>query len=212
MANSPHEYEVKKLESSVGKQYLITNHYSHGCHNGPICYGLFDKDELIGVLAFACPCSENVRRSVWGEELKDSVIELHRLHVMDGTPKNTESYFISRAIKLLKQDYPKYNGIISFADSTVGHLGTIYKASNFFSIGITNSSSTFYLDSTGRLRHPRQSGKNISKEEALSMGWTPVKRLFKYRYLYIIGNNKFHRKELIRTCKLLNNQENITNE
>lgn len=195
------DYTVKKIPAKEAKQYIIQNHYSHGIHNGPSpCYGLFDNDNLIGVLAFATPCSENVRSSVFGPDHKDGVLELHRLHILDVTPKNTESWFISRCLKLLKKDRPHTKAVISFSDRTEGHSGVIYKATNAYRIGSTGR-ATFYRDQQGRLRHPRQNGQNISKEEAKSRGWTSEKRFAKNRYLYIISNSKTEKKKLMKLCK-----------
>lgn len=202
-------YEVKRISCGVAKEYIRKNHYSHGCHNGPSpCYGLFDNDNLIGVLMFATPCSENVRASIFGSDYKDWVTELHRLHIMDCTPKNTESWFISRCLKLLKKDKPEIRAVISFADSTEGHNGTIYQATNAYRLGTTGS-AIFYIDETGRLRHPRQCGVNISKEEAQARGWVAVKRGAKNRYLYILAENKVEKKKLIKMCKF--NLEELSN-
>ena len=188
---------VRKIPSSIGKDFIKKHHYSHGVHNGPMCYGLFDSEEsLVGVCAFATPCSENVCSSVFGTELKRSVTELHRLVLLDEVPKNSESFFISKSLMLLKKDRPNYSAVLSFADSTEGHLGIIYQASNFLYTG-TSGKATFYLDSTGRLRHPRQNGINITKESANSKGWVAVKREGKFRYLYLLPDNKKHKKELV---------------
>jgi hypothetical protein len=78
----------------------------------------------------ANPCSENVKKSIFGLELKDKVRELHRLAIIDDTPKNTESWFISRVLKKLREDRPDLWGIVSFADTTIKHNGTIYQAIN----------------------------------------------------------------------------------
>lgn len=194
------DYKVKKIPCKQAKEYIIKNHYSHGCHNAPSpCYGLFDGENLIGVLMFATPCSENVRASVFGEEYKSCVIELHRLHILDVTPKNTESWFISKCLKLLVQDKPQIKAVISFSDLTEGHSGIIYQATNAFRCGQTGK-ATFYIDQNGRLRHPRQCGVNITKEMAKEKGWQPVKRGAKNRYIYILGNKK-ERKKYIRICK-----------
>lgn len=195
------DYEVKRIPCKQAKEYIIANHYSHGCHNAPSpCYGLFDQGNLIGVLMFATPCSENVRSSIFGKEYKSWVTELHRLHILDVTPKNTESYFISQCLKLLKQDKPEIRAVISFSDTTVGHEGVIYKATNAYRIGKTGS-AVFYIDREGRLRHPRQNGENISREKAKNRGWEPVKRQSKNRYLYLIYHSKKERKELIELCR-----------
>lgn len=195
------DYEIDRISCSMAKEYIIKNHYSHGCHNGPSpCYGLFNGSALIGVLMFATPCSEAVRASVFGKEHKNKVTELHRLHILDGTPKNTESWFISRCLKLLKVDRPNIKAVLSFSDTTEGHCGTIYKATNAYRLGMTGK-ATFYIDETGRLRHPRQSGKNITKEMADAMGWTPVKRDAKYRYMWLLPTDKREKKQLIKMCK-----------
>lgn len=194
-------YEVKKIPSKLGKEYIIANHYTHGCHNGPMCYGLFDGDNLIGVCAFATPCSENVRASVFGVEYKDWVTELHRLHILDITPKNTESWFISRCLKLLKQDKPNIRAVISFADTTEGHKGIIYQACNFYRCGTTGK-ATFYIDNEGRLRHPRQNGVNITKEMAAEKGWIPTVREGKNRYLILLPKNKKEKRMLKNMLKI----------
>ena len=200
-SNDISNYKISLIDCETAKQYIIKNHYSHGCHNAPSpCYGLFDNDKLIGCLMFATPCSENVRASIFGEEYKDWVIELHRLHILDVTPKNTESWFISRCIKLLKKDNPKIKAIISFADSTQGHEGIIYKATHFYYCGKTGK-ATFYLDQEGRLRHPHQNGQNITRQMALDKGWKPVTRFSKNRYIYILGKSKVEHKHLIQMCK-----------
>lgn len=192
---------VEAIPSKVGKDFVKKHHYSRGIHNGPMCYGLFDKGELVGVCAFANPCSENVCASVFGSENKRRVTELHRLVLLDKAPRNSESWFIVRALRQLKKDRPNYWCVLSFADSTQGHIGIIYQATNAIYSG-TSGNATFYLDSDGRLRHPRQNGKNINREQARKMGWTPVKRMGKHRYLYLLPDNKRHKKHLQSLLKL----------
>ena len=155
-----------------------------------MCWGLYEDDErLVGVCAFATPISENVRRSIWkddiAEEMKNHVTELHRLVTLDECPKNTETWFISRALKGLKEYKEKYKAVVSFADSTEGHDGTIYQASSAIYYGMTGE-HTFYRDGSGNLRAPRQGGVNITKEDARERGWTPEKRKAKHRYLFLL--------------------------
>lgn len=198
MNNNIIDYTIKRVPFKTARDYIKTNHYSHGCHNGASpCYGLFDKEDLIGVMMFATPCSENVRASVFGEEYKGHVTELHRLHILDVTPKNTESWFISRCLKLLKKDKPQIWAVISFSDTTVGHSGVIYKATNAYRVGKTGK-ATFYLDRDGRLRHPRQHGVNITKEMAKELGWKPTRRDAKNRYLWLLSSSKKEKKYITK--------------
>jgi hypothetical protein len=146
------------------------------------------------VVAFATPCSEAVRCSVFGAEHKDAVTELHRLFTFDDLPGNTESWFVSRALQMLLAEKPGLRGIISYADGTEGHVGYIYQALNFQYCGTTGS-KIFYRDAEGRLRHPRQGGVNIDKEEATKRGWDSERRDAKYRYILVIGPDRRARRK-----------------
>lgn len=192
---------VGPVDNTEARQFVIEHHYSRGIHNGPMCYGLYHDFELVGVCAFATPCSENVRRSFWGPEHVDAVTELHRLVLLDEVPKNAESYFIVRALRALKADRPHICGVVSFADESQGHVGTIYQATNAIYTG-ASSPATFYLDSDGRLRHPRQNGRNITPALAAERGWTPVRRAAKHRYVFLLPDNRTHLKALRRDLRL----------
>lgn len=186
-------YEVRQIVSKVGKEFIRTHHYSRTCHNGPMCWGLFDNGELIGVCAFATPGSEAVRESVFGPERKNEVTELHRLVILDGTPTNTESWFIVRALAGLLEYRPHIRAVLSFADTTEGHSGVIYRATNALYCGTTGR-ARFWRDSEGRLRHPRQNGHNVTPEEAEQKGWVPERRGAKHRYLYLVGSPSERRR------------------
>jgi hypothetical protein len=194
-------YDIKRISSSLAKEYIHKNHYSHGSHNGPSpCYGLFDHEILIGALMFATPCSEAVRASIFGKEFKDNVTELHRLHILDCTPKNTETWFIARCLHQLKHDKPQIWSVLSFSDLTEGHCGTIYRAANAYFLG-TTSKKAFYRDQEGRLRHPRQCGVNITPKMAKEMGWSVEFREAKNRYMWLLPDDKTHKKFLMKLCK-----------
>jgi len=193
-------YTVKLIPDTLAKTYIWEHHYSHGSHRHPKpCFGLYDSS-LIGVLMFAVPGSERVRASIFGPEYVNHVTELHRLHILDITPKNTESWFISRCLKLLKQEKPEIWAVMSFSDTTEGHTGIIYQATNAYRIGMSPR-ATFYRDQNGRLRYPRQCGINISKSEALDRGWTIEKRDKKFRYLWLLPDSKAHKTWMIKNCK-----------
>jgi len=182
------DMEVRKVKSSVGREFILEHHYTGSCHGGPMTWGLYNEDKLVGVIAFATPISENVRKSIWSgeyeEEMKNYTTELHRLVTLDKCPKNTETWFISKGLSALKEYKNKYKAVISFADSTEGHNGTIYQASNAIYYGTTGE-SVFYRDEDGNLRAPRQNGVNISKKDAKERGWDWEKRGQKHRYLFI---------------------------
>lgn len=196
-------YEVRKIGFTPAKEYITAHHYTHGC--GAVafpCYGLFDGFKLIGVLMFACPCSEDVRASLFGEEEKDRVVELHRLHILDVTPKNTESWFIARCLKMLIHDRPQTRGVISFSDVTQGHEGTIYKATNAYRCGQTKRIYV-YIDGDGRMRHEKQHRHHVTDAEAQELGWRKEWQNRKNRYVYIVGQNKADVRYWTKKCKLI---------
>jgi len=61
-------------------------------------------------------------------------IELRRLAVCDMAPKNTATWMMARAHKLIKSKWPHLKKAISYQAVDV-HLGTIYKAGNWKPVG-----------------------------------------------------------------------------
>ncbi len=58
--------------------------------------------------------------------------------LINNTPKNTESFFIGFSLRWLRNN-TEIKTVISYADTTYSHEGTIYKASNFKHNGMTSS-------------------------------------------------------------------------
>jgi hypothetical protein len=103
---------------------------------------------LVGVAIYGQPMGTNVDN--------DKYIELRRFCLIDNTQKNTESFFLGKTLRLLKElDTPPY--VLSYTDPNVGHNGTIYKASNFVFTGAekTPNPRVLLLDD-GKKVHIRQ--------------------------------------------------------
>ena len=84
---------------------------------------------------------------------REDVIELRRLACIDDTPKNTESYFIGKTLRWLRKN-TSIKVVVSYADTYHGHVGVIYKESNFTHVGMT-SPGKIILDSDGRTFHDK---------------------------------------------------------
>lgn len=126
---------VKRVERKDVSEFIEAWHYS-GSINGCIadfCYALFDdKDVMKGALFYGRMAMANQWKR-FAEEAQD-VIELRRLCCIDDTPRNAESFLIGKSLKMLKKDWGGKT-VVSYADKEYGHLGTIYKATNFKMIG-----------------------------------------------------------------------------
>jgi hypothetical protein len=193
---------VTPITPKAAKRFVMAHHYAKGMHNGPtLCTGLYDGPHLVGVCAFATPCSEAVRASVFGKDCVDLVTELHRLVLLDQVPTNAESWFIARSLEWLRSLKDHIHAVVSFADEGHGHRGTIYQASNALYYGAAPGYRAF-LDETGRQRHKRQCGRNISIEEGIARGWTPIKTGRKHRYCLLLGRDRRHSRQLLADVRL----------
>lgn len=124
-------YYVKKCARKDIKDFIEKWHYSHNI-NGCIanfCYSLHNPTEdIVGALFYGKMAMANQWKRF--SDSPSEVIELRRLCCIDNTPKNAESFFIGKTLKLLKKEWSgKF--VISYSDKEYGHYGTIYKASNF---------------------------------------------------------------------------------
>lgn len=80
------------------------------------------------------------------------MLEIRRMAFIDDAPKNSESRFLGFIIRHIKKNTDSV-GVISYADKSVGHKGTIYKAANFKLAGETSASLHVFWN--GKRYHPR---------------------------------------------------------
>lgn len=116
--------------------FIIKNHYSgsiNGC-SASYCFALMSGDKMIGAAFFGRLAMVNQWKPY--AEKEQDVIELRRLCCIDETPKNTESFFIGAMLRWLKKN-TDLKCVLSYADEEHGHVGTIYRASNFKYLGKT---------------------------------------------------------------------------
>jgi len=199
-------FTIEKTKQSAARGYIMDNHYTGGCAVGSMTWGLFDGDDLGGAIAFHTPISENVRKSIFGDGecwcdkvseghgFHQHVTELHRLATDDDLPQTATSWFVSESLDRLKEYKPKYWAVLSFADSTEGHDGTVYQACNAKYIGMSGE-RTYYRAPDGTLKPPRNGIEgNITVDEAEERGWETEKRKAKHRYLFTLPDGKRHKR------------------
>lgn len=124
---------VEVLDKKIAASVVVERHYLHRKPPISFSFGLFDATgNVVGVVTFGIPAS---RHMVIGACKDDpgSVLELNRLWVEDGHPKNTASWFVSRALAGMP---PRI--VLSYADTAVGHIGYVYRALNFHYAGWTD--------------------------------------------------------------------------
>jgi|TARA_B100001094_G_scaffold262060_1_gene263089 hypothetical protein len=151
-------FTVEEVPRKSIVKFIEKHHYSHNVngvqslyHYGLFTEGNFGLPKMIGAMMYAHP-SMPATAAKYNPINPDKCLELRRLVCIDDTPKNTESYFIGKTFKLLKQTTDK-EVIVSFADQHHGHTGVIYKATNFDYLGETKPGRILMVD--GKEMHSR---------------------------------------------------------
>lgn len=90
------------------------------------------RGEPVGACVFALPPKQTAKR--YGGE----TWELARLYVKDEVPSNAETWFIGAAVRYIKRHHSSVCYLVSYADPAAKHKGTIYRAANWLSDGMTD--------------------------------------------------------------------------
>lgn len=145
---SPHNFRIAPCEFSDIRHIFENFHYKGGHMGGgiSICFGLYDESRLVGGAVLGKLRQEQAYSK------HGKTIEIRRMACLDEAPKNTESFFLSKVIWYVRKN-KLADTIISYADKSVGHKGTIYKAANFKYEGETAPSK--HVIWKGVLYHPR---------------------------------------------------------
>lgn len=182
--------DVKPIPKSLAASVVIKNHYMHRRPPMSYAFGLFDEHEkIVGVITLGVPASRHMMIGACPSE-PDAVLELNRLWVHDDCPKNTESWFVSKALSLMP---PRI--ILSYADTAVGHMGYVYRASNWHYAGWTDMErKTARFDYLVPGKHTRDAFRRGGGTKA-----EKVRRKPKVRYWITTGDRR-ERKKLDSIC------------
>ena len=189
--------EVRQTTTKECHDLILNVHYAHRLPSISWAYGLFDGDEMIGCCTYGTPASSTLLRGVCGIEYKSIVKELNRLVLKYNRP-NEASYLISQSLKLL----PRPLIIVSYADTSQGHSGVVYQATNFFYTGLS-----------AKFRDPKVKGLEHQHHATYAHGMTNkdlkekfgddlyfVDRPRKHRYIIFLGS-KVEKKRLLKALK-----------
>jgi hypothetical protein len=143
-------YTVEHISfSDTVRAFLGKWHYSNYVNiQAKEVFGLFREGtflpEMVGVCVYTRPAGPAAAQKYYAQD-PDKCLELRRLCLIDDTPKNAESFFVSRTLKWLKKN-TDWKFVVSYADPEQGHQGTIYKASNFKYEGVTSPGTSLLVD------------------------------------------------------------------
>ena len=124
--------QVIQIQPKETYQWLLEKHYAKRIPQIMHAFGLYVDGVLKGVVTYGIPASPALCMGICGKEYSDKVLELNRLCLMENN-KNESSFLVSHSIQLL----PKPTIVVSYADTSQGHVGYVYQATNFLYTGLS---------------------------------------------------------------------------
>ena len=175
---------------------IVKNHYLHRKAPCSQAFGLFENDgSVAGVVTYGTPASRAVQKGLCGIEEANNVLELTRLWIKDGTPKNVESFLIGNTLPLVEKEI-----VVSYAEVEQGHLGIVYQATNWFYTGLSDKHSMWIIQGTDgkHRRHIFDSYGGINEAKKI-LGDKMVRgeRPRKHRYVFFNASNKKRKRYLL---------------
>lgn len=218
---------VNQIAKSIAEDMIVKYHYTHAWTSCRYALGIYYRmgemdalgnyDKLIGCAIYGFPVGARASTSVCEGLSKDNILELTRLYVEDGYGSNLESNALSKTFDWIRKNDPQIKVLLSYADNGQGHLGGIYKATNWryegyssqmnlmpnYDISLTGPNGPFIHSRTvfnnwgsGNLEHlKREIGKDGYKE------FWRRRSPDKHRYIQILAQDKREKKDLIKRLK-----------
>lgn len=186
-----HDIRVSPIPVAVAKEIVVQNHYLHSLPGGTqLCFGVFVQNRLMGALTVGCGPSQ-AYQLITGATRDDCAV-LTRLWLSDELPKNSESKVIGVVLRALRKN-TKLKFLISYADPSQGHLGTIYQASGWIYTG-TSSAMPLYDIGDGIPRHSRSfshafGSHSIKHFQNNGIELRHVPQAAKHRYVYFLDKS-----------------------
>jgi hypothetical protein len=189
-------YTIKPIDYKLAMEIVVKHHYLHRKCPCSQAFGLFEGENLVGVICYGTPSSSALRKGICGIEEAFNVIELTRLWIEDNTLKNVESYLIGNTIKLINKEI-----VVSYAEIQKGHLGIVYQATNWFYTGLSAKRTNWTIK--GIDKHCQTIADKYTAKEIRDIygdRFSLVDRPRKHRYVYFNANKK-RKKELLNKLK-----------
>ncbi len=184
-------FHVAPVSFNVASKVITEHHYLHSMPGGTkLSFGVFSNGKLAGAMVIGAG-SVNARGLVNGS-LQADCTSLTRLWLSDELPRNTESKVISIVIRSLKK-HTSLKFLVSYADPSAGHIGTIYQATGWLYTGLSEATPLYDIGD-GKVRHSRSLSSLFGTHSVahfIGKG-IPVRTIpqtAKHRYIYFLDKS-----------------------
>lgn len=178
------DWELRTVELSDCAELVARCHYAgRGANTATFKHGLFLKEDnhCYGIAWWIPPTRSCAEANFSGDWKK--VLSLSRLAIEDEVPRNAESFLIGRSIRLIRQS-GAWDCLLTWADSSQGHRGTIYRATNWEYLGTSKAEPSF-TDAVGRLVSRKAGPVTRTREQMSELGYTRNAGSVKHRFRII---------------------------
>lgn len=187
----PSRAEVLAIDDdATAKAFVCRHHYAASYPAARARVGLFVKPhafaaaELAGVAVFSVPMNERTVPAYFEDLAPRAGVELGRLVLLDEVAANGESWFIARALRILRRELPEVAGVVSYSDPLErttdagelvkpGHIGIVYQATNAAYRG-RSSRRTLLLSADGRIVSQRAIAKLRNDERGAGYAYAQL--------------------------------------
>lgn len=176
--------KVKKSLRSPAQEFLDSFHYAQFGRSSKAVYCAFLGDDMIAVCKFSTVVRKEVATSM--DLLPSQVLELDRfcIHPLF-QKKNFASWLLSRCSRSVFSAFPAVSSLVSFSDMTLGHTGTIYRASNWEMVGVVPP-DYHYVNPDGWVLHKKTLWNHASRHGSSEREYADL-----HRYSKVFGREKF---------------------
>jgi hypothetical protein len=177
------------ISQTDAKTLIVRNHYSHSLPGGTkLSFGVILNSRLLGALTFGV--GPYLGYKLVNGATPDDAVTLTRLWLSDELPRNSESKVLGIALRSLKRD-TSLKFILAYSDPAVGHLGTIYQATNWLYTGLS-SATPLYDIGDGILHHSRSLAHQLGSHSiryltSQGINAKTVSQSAKHRYIYFLN-------------------------
>tara|TARA_R100001244_G_scaffold25113_3_gene25494 strand:- start:589 stop:2043 length:1455 start_codon:yes stop_codon:yes gene_type:complete len=143
---------IEIVDHNIAKKFYNQFHYLKKYRSGPLNIAAKLDGAIVAVISFSSPTRKESQTRLGLEN--GELLELVRMCVNPQFQnKNLLSFLLSKTVKTIRSN-TKVKAIITFADTTLGHTGAAYKASNFKFDGEAKP-TYWYIDQNGYYRHKK---------------------------------------------------------
>ena len=188
--------EVREISATDAEPWILHRHYAKRMCPISYAFGAYESGVLIGIVTYGTPASSTLRAGICGYEWIDNVLELNRLCC--DNRKNLASQLVGKSLTML----PKPSVVVSYADTSQGHVGYVYQASNFLYTGLSAKRTDWKIKGREHLHGATIADESRGQENRSN--WMRKKygddfyledRPRKHRYVYFCGDKK-QRKDM----------------